>query len=151
MGIWVKLTQAFCAVNEWSRSVCVPYLCWIISDREKLQQTHREGTAPLAPYCNRFSGAALSTSIPRLPVFISFQISLLLPSLYLLMLPSSFSLPFSCFLLPLLVFFPFSSPYFSLYGKAVNSLTPLPSFLPLSLSLYSFSGCVNSTGTLLTR
>lgn len=62
-----------------------------------------------------------------------------------------FSLPFSCFLLPLLVFFPFSSPYFSLYGKAVNSLTPLPSFLPLSLSLYSFSGCVNSTGTLLTR
>lgn len=131
--------------------VCVPYLCWIISDREKLQQTHREGTAPLAPYCNRFSGAALSTFIPRLPVFISFQISLLLSSPYLLMLPSSFSLPFSCFLLPLLVFFPFSSPYFSLYGKAVNSLTPLPSFLPLSLSLYSFSGCVNSTGTLLTR
>lgn len=127
--------------------VCVPYLCWIISDREKLQQTHREGTAPLAPYCNRFSGAALSTFIPRLPVFISFQISLLLriSSCY------PFSLPFSCFLLPLLVFFPFSSPYFSLYGKAVNSLTPLPSFLPLSLSLYSFSGCVNSTGTLLTR
>lgn len=74
--------------------VCVPYLCWIISDREKLQQTHREGTAPLAPYCNRFSGAALSTFIPRLPVFISFQISLLLPSPYLLMLPflSSFLL-----------------------------------------------------------
>lgn len=64
--------------------------------------------------------------------------------------------PLSLFLSPAFsspssFFFPFSSPYLSLYGKAVNSLTPLPSFLPLSLSRYSFSGCVNSTGTLLTR
>lgn len=126
--------------------VCVPYLCWIISDREKLQQTHREGTAPLAPYCNRFSGQPLSLGCPSLSLSKFLSSSLLrISSCY------PFSLPFSCFLLPLLVFFPFSSPYFSLYGKAVNSLTPLPSFLPLSLSLYSFSGCVNSTGTLLTR
>lgn len=118
--------------------VCVPYLCWIISDREKLQQTHREGTAPLAPYCNRFSGAALSTFIPRLPVFISFQISLLLPSPYLLMLPSSFSLPFSCFLLPLLVFFPFPPPTSPCMERQLTAslLSPLFSLLA-SLSILS--------------
>lgn len=140
-----KSRRTFCAENEWRVGECAPYLCWIesVSDGEKLQQNHRQDTAPLFSSCNRRCGATLSAFIPLLPVFISFQISLLLPSLSLsssLSLshcisscyPPSLALSFSCSLLPLL---PLFSPYLSLYGKAVTSL-PLLLHRPSLLSLY---------------